>query len=421
MSVINKMLQELDKRHATADPKSPAAAASGNLAQHVQPVKSAALGSNIFWRVMAAIMAVVVGWVIWVAWQIMPRAVVTDRAYQSLAQSRPPAPPPPLPSAAIAAAPDQAAPAPPAVPPVPQPVAAVVPPSSLPAAAAPAAAASPPAASADTVKIDMLRFATEIAVPIRSRAAKSVPVAARARSIDRETIAALKADAGVTKERPPAGRAEPAPRARAAAAAPDPGRIDKRVDVTPGERAESEFRRAMGLVNQGRMAEGMDGLQATLAADPAYELARQTLVALLLESQRTDAAAVLLQEGLAINPAHVGYGMLLARIYVERGDPGGALSLLRSFENVARNNAEYFAFIAALLQRLGRHGEAIDQYRSALGFGGGVGAWWVGLGISQEALERKKDAAESFQRAKGTGTLGAELLAYVERRLKQLQ
>ena len=46
------------------------------------------------------------------------------------------------------------------------------------------------------------------------------------------------------------------------------------------------------------VAEGMDGLRASLAADPAYEVARQTFVALLLEAKRTNEAATALQEGL---------------------------------------------------------------------------------------------------------------------------
>jgi MSHA biogenesis protein MshN len=404
MSVINKMLQELDKRHATPDPEAPGIQDSGNLAQQVRPVKAAALGSVLFWRVMAGLMVVVVGWVIWVVWQIMPRSVVTDQAYQALAQGRPPV------QAARQAAVPVAAQAP-----APSPAA---PPQSV--SATPSATPPAPAAPPETSKIDMLRLATEIAVPIPRRAGKS----AQAKPADKETVPAAKAEVGAVKltestaERMPTTQT-PLPRARAAAAAPALGRIDKRVDVTPGERAESEFRRAMGLINQGRMAEGMDGLKATLAADPTYDLARQTLVALLLESRRTDEAAVLLQDGLAINAANIGYGMLLARIYVERGDAAGALALLQKFEAGARTNGEYRAFVAALYQRLGRHAEAIEQYRGALMLSGGVGAWWVGLGISQDALDRHADATESFQRAKGTGTLSTDLLAFVDRRLKQ--
>ena len=451
MSVINKMLQDLDKRHAAPNPAAPGGANSGDMAQQVRPVKSSVIGSNLFWRVMAGIMVVVVAWVIWVTWQIMPRSVVTDRAYQSLAQLRA-APQPPAPvtvavaqfqpaqpaepaEPATAAAPLAPAPASPQ-PTAPQPTApqpaSPQPAASQPAAPRPAAMGTGrPAAQPKPAKIDMLRMATEIVTPIGRRntsKASKASNASNARSAppasSTGTIASLNPEARAARMavRPAQPRPEaPAPRARAIAAAPAPGGIDKRVDITPRERAESEFRRAMTQVNQGRMAEGMDGLRATLVADPAYELARQTLVALLLETKRTDEAAGLLQAGLAINPANTGYTMLLARIHVERGDSPRALALLQKSEAAAQTNAEYRAFVAALYQRLGRHLEAVEQYLGALRLTPGVGAWWVGLGISQEALARQQDATESFQRAKGTGNLNAALLAYVERRLQQLQ
>lgn len=418
MSVINKMLQELDKRHAVQNPDAPAGPVSDALTGQVRTVRARSIGSNLFWRLMAGAMVVVVAWVAWVMWQITPHSVVTDLAYQSLSKPRA-TPPAPAQETAMAPASTPAAPA--SV-------------GTAPAATATAPSAAPPVIAPATPKIDMLRLATEIATPINSTRAKSAPAP---RMPDRETIAALERDtraaptrdARATAPTPDTRTAKlagqqaepPAPKARAAAASSEAARIEKRVDGTPRERAEAEFRRAMSQVNQGRMAEGMDGLRAALAADPSYETARQTLVALLLEARRTEEAAGLLQEGLAITPANVGYAMLLARIQVERGDVAGALALLQKVEPAARTNAEYHAFVAALYQRMGRHAEAVEQYQGALRLAGGTGAWWAGLGISQEALSRQQDATESFQRAKGTGNLNAELLAYVDRRLKQLR
>ena len=93
--------------------------------------------------------------------------------------------------------------------------------------AATIAKAAPP----EPVKIDMLRLATELLTPISTRARSVTPP----KSTDKQTIAALKPEARVETitARPvePAVRnVTPAPRARAAA--PDPGGIDKRVDIT---------------------------------------------------------------------------------------------------------------------------------------------------------------------------------------------
>jgi MSHA biogenesis protein MshN len=44
----------------------------------------------------------------------------------------------------------------------------------------------------------------------------------------------------------------------------------------------------------------------------------------------------------------------------------------------------------------------------------------MGLGMSLQAEKRNAEALEAFQRARASGTLSAELLAFVERRLQQL-
>src|SRR5205814_8005877 len=131
-------------------------------------------------------------------------------------------------------------------------------------------------------------------------------------------------------------------------------------------RAEQEFRRAVSLVNQGRIAEGMDAFRSALQMDPEHETARQTLVALLLEAKRVDDAAAVLRQGLAVNPENTGFAMLLARIMVERNDVSNALSVLQRHAAPPDRNPDFHAFAAALYQRLDRHKEAIAQYETAL-------------------------------------------------------
>jgi MSHA biogenesis protein MshN len=412
LSLINKMLQELDNRRAPHG--QPEVAQSRQVEQNVRAVKPGRAISKLFVRVMAAIMIVAVVWVAWVIRQVMPRPMVTDLAYQQAAnRARASQQPPAQESARISPPGAPAAPTSPAAPPAPPAVAA--PAVTQPAAAAPTAAEASP-------KVDMLRLATEMATPAPIRA-KAAPAP---KAPDNQTLAALKPRGQSAKapEQPAVAAPKPqaaSPQPRISSATPDPGRIDKRANANPRQRAETEFQRAMVQVNQGRVAEGMDGLRASLVADPTYEVPRQTFVALMLEAKRTNEAATALQEGLAINPANTGFAVLLARISVERGDLDGALALLRRHETAAQDNAEYHGFVAALYQRRNRHSEAIEHYLAALRLTSSVGAWWVGLGISQEASGRQKEAADSFRRGKATGSLSEQLAVYVERRLKELQ
>ena len=372
MSLINKMLRDLDKRHA---PQGGTTVPAGGLSRHMRPVPERTLASDFFWRTMAMLMLFAVGWVAWLVWQLMPHPIVTELAYQS---SR---------GKASAPAPQAAAPRP-------------APSSSGPDSAG---AQAPLPQRPDRVNVDMLRLATELTAPIPQRSSRTPS----SRSASRAPIGAAKAVA-----------AQPALSGEPAAA---PGKIDRRSNTSSRNRAESEFRRAVNLVNQGRIAEGMDGFRRALEIDPGHEAARQTLVALLLETKRVAEAAASLQEGLALNTGNTGFAMLLARIMVESNDIPTALIVLQRHAAPADRNPDFHAFAAALYQRLDRHEQAIDQYQMALGLAPSAGVWWLGLGISFQAVERRKDAREAFTHAKSAGNLAPDLLAFVEQRLRQLQ
>ncbi len=254
--------------------------------------------------------------------------------------------------------------------------------------------------------------------PLRERPAAANP--------DKRTLAAIHpqskqvaAEAAEPRERAllkPAAK----PAAEALAARAVSGKIDKRDSSTPRERAEAEFHRAVTFVNQGRLAEGMEAFRAALTLDPSYETARQTQVSLLLDAKRVDEAAASLQEGLALNQSNLTFAMLLARILVERNDLNGALALLGKHAADGISNGDYHAFVAAVYQRLGRYRDASDEYQKALQLAPQTAAWWVGLGMSLESQKRSKEAVDAFRRARTSGPLSPELMAYVDQRLKVL-
>jgi len=405
MSLINKMLQDLDKRHATDS------GGKKTLTEQLRPVRTRKDWKRIAWEVGAGLV-VGVGWAVWVMLQMSPRPLVTDLV--SHGQLRRPQ------LAAAAPAPQTAAaPAPVPVPaqaPAPVPAAAQAPaPSPAQAApqpamvAAPAAAAAAPAPSA-TSGVDMLKLATEIVTPIRERNFAAKPKAERGQ-------------AGTAAPAPgQAHKAETAAVTRAGDAVPAQDKIN--IDVhasTPAERADTQFRKASALLNQGRVAEALDGYKGVLQLDAHHAAARQALVGLLLESRRFEEAQQYLQEGLNLNPERTAYAILLARIQVERGDLQGAHDLLAKYAGRAAGDAEYHAFDAAVLQRLGRHKEAVASYEAALKLAPRTALWWMGMGISLQADNRGDQALGAFQRAKAVGGLSPDLLAFVDQRVKQLQ
>ncbi len=190
--------------------------------------------------------------------------------------------------------------------------------------------------------------------------------------------------------------------------------------VSPAQRADAEFRRGIGLMQQGRIPEAIASYEMALQLDAGLQVARQALVALLLEGKRGADAERVLQEGLKARPEQTGFAMLLARLQVERGALEQATATLGKSLPYADDQADYQAFVAALLQRQERHKEAINHYQIALQLVPGNGVWLMGYGISLQAVQRNADAKEAFRRALDSQTLPPELQKFVQQKLKVL-
>ncbi|MFM9971691.1 MAG: tetratricopeptide repeat protein [Burkholderiales bacterium] len=390
MSLINKMLQDLDKRGGAQVGAMPRPT-SDMSARNVKRI-----GSEWFWRVLAALMLLAVAWVAWLIWELRPRPVVTELATRAMINR-------------------VVAPA----------VHEDVGRASVDHKGNSATGVSADLAAPTQKRLDGLRLSTELSASsnLRSRATNSV-----VNDISRSGQTADTGAARIVGERGASARAKSPPRTPVSATSlPDTGigvpplAIDKRDTSTPRDRADAELRRAMVLGNQRRSAESLEAMRMALAIDVTHESARNAMVASLLEAKRFDEATQALIEGLSLNPKNSAFAMSLARIAFERGDVTNAMTILEKNAPAAQANADYRAFRAALQQRAGRHAEAADEYRAALTLAAETGRWWIGLGISQQALSQSREALESFRRARDAGNLTPELRGFAEQRIAQLQ
>ena len=287
----------------------------------------------------------------------------------------------------------------PAVPPV------LVSVASTPAPAAPVPAPAPVLAPAAVAPAVPVPAPVPEAEPVFQAAA--APAAARARPAELRRITT------------PAAQPAAAPVPKTAPATSE--RIVDGKQVTPQQRVENTYRRALGQLEDGRVSEALAGLQQTLQLDPRHQGARETLVRLLLEAQRPDEAARQLQLSLALDPKQPAQAMMLARLQLDKtnGGPAALDTLMRSLPYAA-DNGDYRAFLAGVLQREQRYREAAEQYQLALQTAPDNSVWWMGLGIALQADNHPAQARQAFERAKGLQTLSPQLQAFVERKLVQL-
>lgn len=198
---------------------------------------------------------------------------------------------------------------------------------------------------------------------------------------------------------------------------PDPQQYKK---ITPLQRAEIEFQKGNIAVQEGRINDALAAYEGALLIDSSYKDARRAWVGLLINLKRNADAERVLLKGIKRDPHDASFGMLLARLQVERGEIPLALETLQKTLPYAESQADYQAFLAALLQRENRHDEAVAHYQVALKLVPNNGIWLMGMGISLQALQRNEDARGAYQRALASNSLNPQLQAYVQQKLKDI-
>ena len=136
--------------------------------------------------------------------------------------------------------------------------------------------------------------------------------------------------------------------------------------LTTYELAEIEFRKGVANLRNGRIKDAEAQFRLANEEDRSHVAARQALIGILIEAGRNTDAEEVLRESLSINPRQPREAMVLARLQVERGDFEAAIPTLESVSAYVGSDAEYYSFLAAVFQRASRHEEAAKQYRNAL-------------------------------------------------------
>jgi MSHA biogenesis protein MshN len=198
-------------------------------------------------------------------------------------------------------------------------------------------------------------------------------------------------------------------------------RLEKRPrEVSPQERAEGHYRDALARMTADQNTQAAAELEEALAAWPAHSAARDLLAGIWLRQGRRAAVESLLLEGRRVDPGYLPFTMMLARLYVDGGAESRALALLESVQGASAHDPEYLGFLAALLQRAQHHPEAAAAYRAALALRPAEARWWLGLGISLEAMQERSAASQAYARALAGAGLSPDLERYAHARQSAL-
>ena len=333
MSVINRMLQELDRRHAAAPPDA--------LSQQVQAVRVRRRRRDLFWLILGLEVAVALGWLAWTRYQLRPHSVVTPLALQSLGKPRPAQPKPikraqPAPPAPVAQEPP---------PPPPSPAAAI----ELTQASPPADVPAPPRKAAEPRP---RKVVPRPAVPARA-AAPRVEKRAHTDTPAQIAEAQLRGALHLLDE----GRISEAEQGFKSALASDPSNQAARQALISL------------LVDQRRLDEARGLLQQGLALDPA-QVQFATVLARIYVERDDYAKALEVLRGCKGDVSHdAAYNSLLGAVLQHLSRPGEAADAYRAALRAAPQAGTAWIGLGLALAAQNHRPEAAEAFRRAVATG----------------------------------------------------
>jgi MSHA biogenesis protein MshN len=190
--------------------------------------------------------------------------------------------------------------------------------------------------------------------------------------------------------------------------------------TAPAVSAERYYQQGLEALKASRLESAVGDLTKAVRLNTNFHSARELLSLLLLRMGRKAEAYQELQQGIVIDPAYTAYARIYAQALVESGQLQEAVQMLSSSERYAQQDGEYLAFMAAVEQRLSRHDAAVTHYVVALKLSPQRGAWWLGMAISLEALERRQEARAAYETAVKSPELNAQVVEYARSRIASL-
>ncbi len=161
--------------------------------------------------------------------------------------------------------------------------------------------------------------------------------------------------------------------------------------------------------------------QDAIDDDSADGAAWSYLYSTQMKAGNLTAAEQTLRMGLSAAKDPAALAKLYARMLLDRGNTGAAVRVLQDNRPPVASDAEYDAFLAAMLQKKGQFALAGDIYRQLLDRNPDSASLWIGLAMSSDSLGNPEDALAAFHSALRADPLKPPLARYAARRISELE
>lgn len=193
----------------------------------------------------------------------------------------------------------------------------------------------------------------------------------------------------------------------------------ERVQLSPSELADSNLAKARAAFRQGEREKAQELLEKALMVMPEHVAVRSELAAYWYGRGMTTRALSLLRQGLDLRPQQSQWQLLYARILERNGRIQDTYDALVNVQADTEDAAELLQLRASSANQLGLFAEAAADY-TELALQLKQGRWWIAAAVAYEDASNINAALQAYRQALAFTDLNADALSYAQQRIRAL-
>ena len=178
--------------------------------------------------------------------------------------------------------------------------------------------------------------------------------------------------------------------------------------------------KAKQAIASGQIPQAIEALEQLLSIRPEDFMAAEKLAWLQLKNS-PEFAIQTLKQGLSHSPDAHTLRLLLAKVYQTTEQPQLALTVLTDNPPDIVFNPDFYALQGALAQQLGDTDIAYQSYYQLAAYQPNDSRWWLGLGVALDQQSNFTDAVEAYRRVQRLTNATPSVLAFVRQRITELE
>ncbi len=192
-----------------------------------------------------------------------------------------------------------------------------------------------------------------------------------------------------------------------------------RRQLTTEQLATQKMKQAEQALSANNAVKAEKLFEEILMLQPDNKTARKQLAALWFGRKAYQEALNVLAQGIALDPQYSEFRLMQARIYLTQGYSEQAYQVLQGLPFT--HNVEYLATQASVAQQLTKYPQAISAYQQLIKLQPNEARWWLGLAVVYDLTNDYTLALPAYQSALAQGNLSASSVDFVQQRMQELR